>query len=62
LDDLFELFSINALSLVVAKDHNLGHLLVLGVDLLLVELLNTIAIYMKLLFITEFALSEVFIA
>jgi hypothetical protein len=62
LNDLLELFGINALSLVVTENHCLGHLLVLGVGLLLEELLNAIAIDMELLLITRFALSEVFIS
>jgi hypothetical protein len=61
LDDLFKLFSINALSLVVAENHSLGHLLVLGVGLLLMEFLNAVAVDLEPLLITEFALSEVFI-
>jgi hypothetical protein len=61
LDDLFKLFSINALPLVIAENHYLGHLLVLGVGLLLMEFFNAIAIDMELLLITEFALSEIFI-
>jgi hypothetical protein len=62
LNDLFELFSINALSLVITEYHCLSHLLVLGIGLLLEEFLDTIAIDMELLLITEFALSQVFIS
>ena len=51
LNDFLELFSIDALSLVVTKDHCLGNLLVLWILLFLKELLNTVAIDVELFLI-----------
>ena len=57
LDDFLELFSIDALSLVVTKDHCLCDLLVLRI-LFLEELLNTIAINVELFLITSFLVTR----
>ena len=51
LNDFLELFSIDALSLVITKDHCLGNLLVLWIFLFLKELLNTVAIDVELFLI-----------
>jgi hypothetical protein len=62
LNDFLEFFSVDALSLVIAENHGIGHLHILGVILLVQEFLNAIAIYLELLFMRKFALSIILIA
>jgi len=57
LNNFLELFSIDALSLVVTKDHCLGNFLVLWI-LFLEELFNTVTIDVELFLITSFLVAR----
>ena len=62
LNDLLEFFSVDALSLVIAEYHGVGHLHILGVTLLLQEFFHAVAVDLKLFFVREFALSVILVA